>query len=85
MTDAKPVTTPMQSRLQLSKLDGDPMTDPSLYHSIVGALQYATITRPEIFFVVHKVSLFMHSQTEKHWSAVKRILRYLKDTISHGL
>jgi Reverse transcriptase (RNA-dependent DNA polymerase) len=66
MTDDKSVATPMQSGLQLLKLDGDPMQDPFLYHSIVGVLQYATITRLKISFVVHKVSLFMHSPTDKH-------------------
>jgi Reverse transcriptase (RNA-dependent DNA polymerase) len=56
----------MQSGLQLSKLDGDPIQDPSVYRSIVGALQYVTITKSEITFVVHRVSLFMHSPTDKH-------------------
>jgi hypothetical protein len=32
----------------LSKFDGTPMVEPHLYHSIVGALQYATIIRPDI-------------------------------------
>jgi hypothetical protein len=75
----------MQSGLQLTKHDEDSMADPTLYQSIVGALQYVTITRPEIAFAVHRLFLFMHTPTEKHWSIVKRILRYLKRIISHGL
>lgn len=85
MDGAKPVATPMQTGLQLSKSDGDPFSDTHLYRSIVGALQYVTITRPEIAFAVNRVSLFMHEPTDIHWSAVKRILRYLKGTITHGL
>jgi Reverse transcriptase (RNA-dependent DNA polymerase) len=85
MEGAKPVSTPMQSGLQLSKTQGDPFSDPHLYRSIVGALQYVTITRPEIAFAVNRLSLFMHSPTDTHWSAVKRLLRYLKGTTSFGL
>jgi hypothetical protein len=36
-------------------------------------------------FVVNKVCQFLHSPTTTHWSAVKRILRYVKDTLSTGL
>ena len=61
------------------------MSDPSAYRSIVGALQYATITRPEISFSVNKVCQFMANPNEDHWKAVKRILRYLKGTIEYGL
>ncbi|MCI53881.1 retrovirus-related Pol polyprotein from transposon TNT 1-94, partial [Trifolium medium] len=56
-----------------------------MYRSIVGALQYATITRPDISFDVNKVCQFMSHPLETHWVAVKRILRYLNGTIPHGL
>ncbi|PON51233.1 hypothetical protein PanWU01x14_217940, partial [Parasponia andersonii] len=36
-------------------------------------------------YAVNKLSQFMHSPTETHWSAAKWILRYLKYTIHHGL
>src|ERR1044072_5404797 len=85
MLDCKPISTPMVSSLRLSKTQGIPFTDPSLYRSIVGALQYLTITRPEISFSVNKVSQFMSNPLDPHWTAVKRILRYLKGTIAHGL
>uniref|UniRef100_A0A1S4BM80 Uncharacterized mitochondrial protein AtMg00810-like n=1 Tax=Nicotiana tabacum TaxID=4097 RepID=A0A1S4BM80_TOBAC len=53
----------------------------TLYRSTVGALQYLTFTRPDIAYAVNKVSQFMHY----HWVAVKRILRYVNATSSHGL
>lgn len=59
--------------------------DTTRYRSIVGALQYLTLTRPDISFVVNKVCQFLHSPTIIHWSVVKRILRYFKGTISSGL
>ena len=71
--------------LKLSKLGPDVFDDASLYRSIVGALQYATITRLDIAFCVDKVSQFMHRPLLSHWQAVKRILRYLQGTIHYGL
>ncbi|XP_026454106.1 uncharacterized protein LOC113355458 [Papaver somniferum] len=50
-----------------------------LYRSTVGALQYATITRPYITFAVNKACQHMQYPSEADWSAVKRILRYLND------
>ncbi|CAL8999831.1 unnamed protein product [Prunus brigantina] len=62
-----------------------PSDDPAHYRSIVGALQYLTFTRPDIAYVVHQVCQFMHSPLDTYYLAVKRILRYLKGTIDHGL
>ncbi|CAH9107803.1 unnamed protein product [Cuscuta epithymum] len=52
---------------------------------MVGALQYLTITRPDITYVVHLVSQFMHAPRTTHLAAVKRIYRYLQGTLTHGL
>jgi Reverse transcriptase (RNA-dependent DNA polymerase) len=57
MDGAKPCNTHLQLDLQLSKSDG-PLSDPVLYKTIVGMLQYATITRPNLTFVLNKVSQF---------------------------
>ena len=85
MVDAKPVTSPMSSAHTLSQFVGDAFDAPTLYRSTVEALQYLAITQPDISFAVNKVCQFMHRPTIPHWIAVKRILRYLKNTIHHGL
>lgn len=85
MDGAKASPTPMISDLKLSKHEGDPTIDGKLYRSVVGALQYATITRPEISFSVNKVSQFMACPLDQQWKAVKRILRYLAGTIDYGI
>jgi histone deacetylase 1/2 len=59
--------------------------DSTNYRSVVGALQYLTLTRPDLSFAVNKVCQFLHSPTTAHWSAVKRILRYVKGTLGMGL
>ncbi|XP_062118816.1 uncharacterized mitochondrial protein AtMg00810-like [Humulus lupulus] len=70
---------------KLSAQGSDPVQDPQLYRSLVGALQYATITRPEITYDVNRVSQFMQTPLQSHWKTVKRILRYLKGTLDFGL
>ncbi|KAK2420319.1 putative mitochondrial protein [Trifolium repens] len=85
MDNANGMPTPMASTLKLSKVGFVPVEDPTHFRSIVGALQYATLTRPEISFSVNKVCQFLSNPLEEHWKAVKRILRYLSGTLHHGL
>ncbi|XP_043700193.1 uncharacterized mitochondrial protein AtMg00810-like [Telopea speciosissima] len=84
MEAAKPMPTPC-STTNLTKNNGDLFPDPTLYRSIVGALHYLTLTRPDIAYSVNKVCQFMHSPTTEHWAAVKCLLRYIKDTLDHGI
>jgi histone deacetylase 1/2 len=79
--------TPLSSSETLSLVQGDPLgpEDSTQYRSIVGALQYLTLTRPDISFSVNKVCQFLHAPTTSHWSAMKRILRYIRGTLKVGL
>lgn len=83
--EANPINTPMISNCKLSKFGTDSISNPHLYRSLVGALQYVTLTRPEIAFSVNKVCQFMANPLENHWKAVKRILRYLESTLNYRL
>lgn len=87
MKDCKPMKTSMATTEKLSKNLGNPLgvADASRYRSIVGALQYLTLTRPDISFSMNKVCQFLHSPTSHHWVAMKRILRYLKHSLRFGL
>ncbi|XP_043694422.1 uncharacterized mitochondrial protein AtMg00810-like [Telopea speciosissima] len=83
MTKCKPILTPMAVSSS-SDSGGEKFSDPKRYLSIVGALQYITLTHPNVAFAVNRVCQFMHSPTNHHWSMVKCILRYLKHTSTHG-
>jgi len=85
MDGAKEVDTPLITTGSLILKDGSPPANATEYRSVIGALQYLNLTRPNISFAVNKLSQFMHCPTESHWSATKCLLRYLKGIIFHGL
>ena len=78
---------PSQLQHQLTKAtENDELVDESLYQSAVGSLQYqSTMTRPDITFAVSNVAKYCSKPTKEHWTAVKRIMRYLKGTYNFGL
>ncbi|XP_072060199.1 uncharacterized mitochondrial protein AtMg00810-like [Arachis hypogaea] len=85
MQDAKPVSTPMIGSSKLSTNTGTPFEDPTSFRSIVGELQYVTVTRPDIVFAVNKLNQFMSKPSQDHWMAPKRVLRYLAGTVDLAL
>ncbi|XP_022041096.1 uncharacterized mitochondrial protein AtMg00810-like [Helianthus annuus] len=48
LTDNKTVDTPLETNARYSPTDGVPLSDSSLYRTIVGSLVYLTVTRPDI-------------------------------------
>nr|XP_040258860.1 uncharacterized mitochondrial protein AtMg00810-like [Aegilops tauschii subsp. strangulata] len=85
MSNCKPVSTPVDTRHKLSRDAGAPVSDPSEYRSLVGALQYLTMTRPDLAYAVQQACLHMHDPRDQHLALVKRILRYVRGSSSHGL
>jgi hypothetical protein len=52
MVDCKPCTTPVDTSSKPSGDTGNPISDPTYYHSLVNALQYLTFTRPNISYAI---------------------------------
>src|SRR5688572_25693111 len=52
---------------------------------MVGALQYLTLTRPDISYAVQQVCLHMHVPHDVHAALLKRILHYIKGMTTHSL
>lgn len=85
MASVKGIDSLMASSIKLSKIGSIQVSDPTHFRSIVEALQYATMSRPETYFAVNKVFQFLSNPLKDHWKAVKIILRYLQASASHGL
>ena len=85
MAECHSTATPVDTRAKLSATDSAPIEDATQYRSLVGALQYLTLTRPDIAYAVQQVCLFMDDPREPHLAMLKRILRYVKGTLSTSL
>nr|GEW92242.1 uncharacterized mitochondrial protein AtMg00810-like [Tanacetum cinerariifolium] len=84
MTSCDSVGTPMATKHLDVDLSGTSI-DQTKYHSMVGALMYLTESRPDIMHATCYCARYQAKSNEKHLTAVKRIFRYLKDTIHMGL
>ncbi|KAM0964198.1 hypothetical protein ACFX15_022575 [Malus domestica] len=84
MVDSKPCASP-SSASKLALYDGELLQEPTMYRSLVGALQYLTWTRFDITFSVNQVCQHLQNPRTTHFTTVKWILRYLKGTLDHGL
>lgn len=85
MDGARDVTTPLSTSVSLKLEDGSSSVDSTKYRSVIGALQYLTLTRLDISFTVNKLLQFRHTPSQTHWTATKRLLHYLKNAIFHGI
>ncbi|RWS22042.1 integrase core domain protein-like protein, partial [Leptotrombidium deliense] len=84
MTDCKSVKTPMDATVKLTKSESKSCE--FSYRELVGSLMYAMLgSRPDICYAVGKLAQFLDCYDETHWTAAKRVLRYLKGTPKHGI
>lgn len=81
----KPANTPMNNATKFSKDIGDPLPDVTEYQRLIGRLLYLTTTRPDIAFLVQRLSQFLATPTIVHHTAATRILRYVKGSPGQGL
>ncbi|KAG6488118.1 hypothetical protein ZIOFF_056876 [Zingiber officinale] len=80
MENAKSICTPMSLNEKLQKEDSTEGFDSKIYRSLVGSLIYLTHTRTDIVHSVSLLSRFMSNPSMTHFTATKRVLRYLKGT-----
>ncbi|XP_057481937.1 uncharacterized mitochondrial protein AtMg00810-like [Actinidia eriantha] len=69
MLECKPISTPMEPNAKMCAHEGKDLEDATMYRQ----------------FVVSVMSRYMQNPKKSHLEAVRRILRYVKNTIDYGL
>nr|XP_048320128.1 secreted RxLR effector protein 161-like [Ziziphus jujuba var. spinosa] len=85
MEKCNPVDTPIVYNQKFELEDGAAKIEVSTYRSLIGSLLYLCASRPDIMFSVSLLSRFMHAPSHMHYSAAKRVLRYIRGTIDYGV
>ncbi|XP_020674690.1 uncharacterized protein LOC110093960 [Dendrobium catenatum] len=85
LDDCNPLSNPSCTKIPDQVPEDAILSAPSTYRRIIGSLQYLTLTRPDIAYAVNVLSQHMHEPSLQHVYLLKRLLRYLKGTLSFGL
>jgi hypothetical protein len=85
MDNSKSIKTPMAIIAHLDLDEEGKLVDLKLYGSMIDSLLYLTVSRSDIMFSVCMCARFQASPKECHMMAIKRILRYLRQTLNLGL
>ncbi|XP_071727861.1 secreted RxLR effector protein 161-like [Rutidosis leptorrhynchoides] len=80
-----PLNTPVDVNVKLMAYSHKAVSQLK-YSRAIGCLMYdMTSTRPDIAFIVGKLSRFTSNQNSIHWRAVVRVFKYLKGTMDYGI
>lgn len=82
---AKPASFLMEQHHRLALSTSPLLANPEQYRRMVGLLIYLAVTRPDLVYSVHTLAQFMQSPREEHWTAVLRVVRYLKNSHGQGI
>ena len=82
--DAKLVSTPYDANTHLMKNPGDPKGQ-AKYAQIIGSMIHLmNFSRPNIAYVVCRISRYTHNPNNDHGSALARLMKYLRGTMNNG-
>ena len=85
MEGCKKISTLMVTSTKIDADELGKIVDKKIYRGMIGSLLYLSTSRPDIQFRVHLFALFQVNPKESHLITVKRIFRYLSETINVGL
>jgi hypothetical protein len=84
MKGCNPVDTPMEQHVKFLPGKPESVINATKFRSVVGSMRYLVNTRPDRAYSIGMVSRFMESPNAKHWSAIKRNIRYIAGTTDLG-
>ena len=85
MLDCASMPTPLPLQLNKTPHQDEKFENPTYFRSLAGKLQYLTLTRPDIQYAVNYVCQKMHMPTFSDFNLLKRIIKYIKGTVTMGI
>ena len=83
--ESKPAVTPFDPNSKLKK-NYDEGVSSLKYARVIRSLMYImNCTRPNIAYSIGKLARYTSNRRNDHWSALVKVLRYLKYTLDYGL
>lgn len=77
MDSCKPTRTPCKPHTQVLASEGTPLSDSTMYKSLVGALEYLTLTRLDLAYAINLACQYMTTPIDLSFGLVEKILRYV--------
>ena len=81
ISDQSIVATPLPLNCKVLVDEGIPISDPSIYRTLIGKLNFLIHTRPDLSFTVQTLSQFMQCPRDTHFHALQHTLKYVKNTV----
>ncbi|UYV84430.1 hypothetical protein LAZ67_X002144 [Cordylochernes scorpioides] len=86
MENCKEVPTPGSKEINLDNHIEDDNCEQHTYQEALGMLMFLAVnTRPDIAYITSKLSQYSRQPKQMHWTAIKRVMRYLRGTIDLGV
>ena len=85
MEGAKASKTPMSTTTKLTKDENNKLVDEKHFRGMIGSLLYLTTSRLDIMFATSLCARFQSSPRESHLNIIKRIFKYLSESLHLGL
>ncbi|XP_016177851.1 uncharacterized protein LOC107620156 [Arachis ipaensis] len=85
ISNSRTESTLLEPNVRFFPIDGTILDNPTLYRQLVRGLVYLVVTRPDIAYPIYVFSQFLSAPRTTYYAAILRILRYIKDTLFHGL
>jgi hypothetical protein len=85
MMECNLAKTPSETGIKLDKDGIVDEVDSTMYRGMVGSLRYLYSKRPDLAFSVGMISRYMQSLKVSYLQDTKRIMRYVKGTLSSGI
>lgn len=76
-----PIDISIAPNIKLLSDQKDPFKDLGRYRRLVGKLNYLTITKPNITFVVSIMIQFLNASSDSHWDAIIPIIKYINNAL----